>query len=116
MFDNYNIESEYEAYNSIVKELIDNRQTLLILKEALDRHEELEYTNVHLEVDANGKPLYKNEELRKIAVNDELRKLPAYSDYQKQKLINAALELRFQKQVILLDLLKQEREFQLKLK
>jgi hypothetical protein len=65
-------------------------------------------------VDGAGKPLYKNEELRKIAVASELAALEQYQEYQTEKLLNIELELKLIEKQELLNLLKQEREFNLK--
>ena len=67
-----------------------------------------------MEIDANGKPLYKNEEARKIAVNEELRKAPTYEAYQTEKQKSIEMELQLEKFKLLLGLLQQEKEFKLK--
>lgn len=114
MFDNYNIEEEYNKYKQIVDSLIVNRTTIMVLKEALDKQEGTIYTDVHMSTDANGKPLYKNEELRKIAVNEQIQQSNIYKDFQKQKQLSVDLELRFEQSKMLLECLKQEREFKSK--
>ena len=114
MFEDYNIEDEYKKYSALVEQAIVNRKSLLIFKETLDKLEDNVYTQVHMEIDANGKPLYKNEEARKIAVNEELRKAPTYEAYQTEKQKSIEMELQLEKFKLLLGLLQQEKEFKLK--
>lgn len=114
MFEKYNIEAEYNEYSKILNALINNRKSLSLLKRIIDAKEGEYYTRVHMEVDGAGKPLYKNEELRKIAVASELAALEQYQEYQTEKLLNIELELKLIEKQELLNLLKQEREFNLK--
>ena len=114
MFEKYNIEAEYNEYSKILNALINNRKSLSLLKRIIDAKEGEYYNRVHMEVDGAGKPLYKNEELRKIAVASELAALEQYQEYQTEKLLNIELELKLIEKQELLNLLKQEREFNLK--
>jgi hypothetical protein len=114
MFEKYNIEEEFEDYSNIINKLITNRKTLALCKRVIDAKEGEIYTRIHSEMDATGKSLYRNEELRKIAVSSELSTLEQYQEYQTEKLLNIELELKFIEKQELLKLLKQEREFNLK--
>lgn len=114
MFEGYNIETEYKEYSDIINKLISNRKSIALLKRVIDAKEGEIYTRIHSEMDSTGKSLYRNEELRKIAVSSELSTLEQYQEYQTEKLLNIELELKLLEKQELLKLLKQEREFNLK--
>lgn len=114
MFDEYNLEEEYKKYSELVNSIISNRTTIAVLKDAVDKQEGLIYTDIHMTTDANGKSVYKNEEMRQYALKEQIREFPAYIDLQKQKQTRIELELRFEQAKVLLGLLQQEREFKMK--
>ena len=114
MFEEYDLEKEFKDYTIILKALIENRQTILMLKKAVEKQEGLIYTDIHMTTDANGKSVYKNEEMRQYALKEQMREFPAYIDLQKQKQTSIELELKFEQAKVLLGLLQQEREFKMK--
>ena len=101
-------------YSNTLNTIVSLKATLTVLQEFVDVKEGEYYTEIYNTTDDVGKPVYKNEELRKFELKDRLKGVSQYQEIKKTKhelpMLEAKLELVKQQLAILM----QEKDYRIK--
>ena len=87
------IDNILDEFETITKELIQNKEKLFELKTFLDNKEAEYYLEVQSAIDSDGKALYKNDKLRDIAVTSKLKLHPELNEFYNQRMKSFSLDL-----------------------
>ena len=107
----FEVEKNYATSLNTVMNL---KEKLTVLNEYVEVKEGEYYVDVQQATDDLGKPLYKNEELRKIEVKDRLRGVPQYQEVKTTEHEIATITAKLELTKLQLEILVQEKEYRIR--
>ena len=101
-------------YSNTLNTIVSLKATLNVLQEFVDVKEGEYYTEIYNTTDDVGKPIYKNEELRKFELKDRLKGVSQYQEIKKTKHELPGLEAKLELVKQQLAILMQEKDYRIK--